>query len=90
MIWCRPVRDRRSEGRPANGDRKLCPDCNRYTVEFSERYRLTGASGRTAAWVCDCGYSEQVRTDESPNAPSEPKRRMAAMRLPPDQREKSG
>lgn len=90
MVWCRPARDRRSDGRPSNGDRKLCPACGRYTVEFSERYRLAGTSGRTAAWVCDCGYSESVRAAAPPAELPAGKKRMASMRPLPARRAKSG
>jgi YgiT-type zinc finger domain-containing protein len=76
MIWCRPIRDRRGARRPANGDRKVCPQCGGETLEFSERYRIADRDGviaRTPAWVCDrtgCDVRLPVRRKPGAGLPS--------------------
>ena len=60
-----PLRERRSADRPSNGDTRSCPDCSGGVLEFSERYRIALASGRTIAipaWACDqCRYLRAAR-----------------------------
>lgn len=84
MMWCRPIRDRRSLRRPRNGDRIACPKCGADSFEFSERYRLPGPSTMlmlTPAWSCEaskCGFVKPVR------------RRMVSMNLRAVPRKRSG
>jgi hypothetical protein len=43
--------ERRSLGRPANGDTRACPHCAAAAMEFSERFRINGVT--MPAWVCE-------------------------------------
>jgi hypothetical protein len=66
----RRLDDRRGEGRPVNGSTRPCSACERGTLEFNERYRLPGASGRVVAipaWICDaCGVRTPARAQHQP------------------------
>jgi len=59
------LRERRSADRASNGDTRPCPKCAAGILEFSERYRVALASGRTVvvpAWACDqCRYVHAAR-----------------------------
>jgi YgiT-type zinc finger domain-containing protein len=60
-----PLRERRSADRPSNGDTRSCPNCSAGILEFSERYRIALADGRTIvipAWACDqCRHVRAAR-----------------------------